>query len=215
MASAVAVSAAIGRSAPRASAQPPPAANPYAATAESIWPGIVRFYPSAEDKSKAPPSLIVQIPPSRFGPPPENPPIVPKFSKDGDRHVATIEIEPGTSLYGAGVVPGPLTLNGRTFIAAPADRDVAPPAENADPARPAPPPGPPPVPPIPLKLIGVLERANGVKWAVLTDGKNAPMYGKDGDIVDGRYQIVKIGTESVEMTYADGRGRTVIRLTGQ
>jgi hypothetical protein len=55
-----------------------------------------------------------------------------------------------------------------------------------------------------------------VKWAVLTDGKSpTPMYGKDGDIIDGRYQIVKIGTESIEMTYADGRGRTVIRLTGQ
>jgi hypothetical protein len=92
---------------------------------------------------------------------------------------------------------------------------IAPPAASTEAARPAPPPGPPPVPPIPLKLIGVLERANGVKWAVLTDGKNAPIYGKDGDIVDGRYQIVKIGTESVEMTYADGRGRTVIRLTGQ
>ena len=75
--------------------------------------------------------------------------------------------------------------------------------------------GPPPLPPIPLKLIGVLERANGVKWAVLTEGKSGPMYGKDGDIIDGRYAIVKIGTESVEMTYADGRGRQVIRLTGQ
>lgn len=72
------------------------------------------------------------------------------------------------------------------------------------------------VPPISLKLIGILERANGVKWAVLSDGKTAtPFYGKDGDIVDGRWQIVKIGTESIEMTYADGRGRTVIRLTGQ
>jgi len=26
---------------------------------------------------------------------------------------------------------------------------------------------------------------------------------------------VKIGNESIEMTYADGRGRQVIRLTGQ
>jgi hypothetical protein len=76
--------------------------------------------------------------------------------------------------------------------------------------------GPPPPPPIPLKLIGILERANGVKWAVLSDGKAAtPFYGKDGDIVDGRWQIVQIGTESITMTYADGRGRTVIRLTGQ
>lgn len=81
---------------------------------------------------------------------------------------------------------------------------------------PAIPAGPPPPPPIPLKLIGVLERANGVKWAVLSDGKSGtPMYGKDGDIIDGRYQIVKIGNESIEMTYADGRGRQMIRLTGQ
>lgn len=90
---------------------------------------------------------------------------------------------------------------------------VTPPVGEA-PRAPAPPPGPPPVPPIPLKLIGVLERANGVKWAVLSDGKG-PMYGKDGDIIDGRYVIVKIGTESIEMTHADGRGRQVIRLTGQ
>ena len=80
---------------------------------------------------------------------------------------------------------------------------------------PGPPPGPPPAPPIPLKLIGVLTRANEVRWAVLTDGKSGPMYGKDGDIIDGRYLIVKIGTESIEMTYTDGRGRQVIRLTGQ
>jgi hypothetical protein len=83
------------------------------------------------------------------------------------------------------------------------------------PTTPIGPPPPPPVPPIALKLIGVLERANGVKWAVLSDGKSAPMYGKDGDIIDGRYLIVKIGTESIEMTHADGRGRQVIRLTGQ
>jgi hypothetical protein len=41
------------------------------------------------------------------------------------------------------------------------------------------------------------------------------MYGKDGDTIDGRYRIVKIGAESVEVTHLDGRGRQVIRLTGQ
>ena len=46
--------------------------------------------------------------------------------------------------------------------------------------------GPPPPPPIPLKFIGILERANGVKWAVLSDGK-VTMHGRDGDIIDGRY----------------------------
>ena len=95
---------------------------------------------------------------------------------------------------------------------APPTKAPTPPTE---PIRTGPPP-PPPLPPITLKLIGVLERANGVKWAVLSDGKaSTPMYGKDGDIIDGRYQILKIGTESIEMTYVDGRGRTVIRLTGQ
>ena len=97
----------------------------------------------------------------------------------------------------------------------PPPRPVMTPPVIEAPHVPAPPPGPPPAPPIPLKLIGVLERANGVKWAVLTDGKSGPLYGKDGDIIDGRYMIVKIGTESIEMTHADGRGRQVIRLTGQ
>jgi hypothetical protein len=78
-------------------------------------------------------------------------------------------------------------------------------------------PAPPPPPaPIPLKFLGVLERANGVKWAVLTDGKSpTPLYGRDGDIIDGRYLIVKIGAESIEMTHTNGQGRQVIRLTGQ
>jgi hypothetical protein len=65
-----------------------------------------------------------------------------------------------------------------------------------------------------LKFIGTLTRANGVQWAALSDGKNVS-YGREGDIIDGRYRIVKIGTESIELTYVDGRGRQVVRLTGQ
>lgn len=80
--------------------------------------------------------------------------------------------------------------------------------------RPAVPTGPPPPPPIPLKFLGFVVRENGEKWAVLSDGK-AQMHGREGDIVDGRYRIVKIGAESIELTYADGRGSQVIRLTGQ
>jgi hypothetical protein len=98
----------------------------------------------------------------------------------------------------------------------PAPRPVMPPApvDVAKPAEPVTPPGPPPAPPISLKFIGVLTREDGTQWAVLNDGKNV-MHGKEGDIIEGRYRIVKIGTESVEMTYVDGRGRQVIRLTGQ
>lgn len=114
--------------------------------------------------------------------------------------------------------PGEAKRNPFRFQARPAPpppplqpKGTAPPIET----QPGPPPAPP-VPPIPLKLIGILTRADGVKWAVLSDGKvPTPFYGKDGDIVDGRWQIVKIGTESIEMTYPNGTGKTVIRLTGQ
>jgi hypothetical protein len=84
------------------------------------------------------------------------------------------------------------------------------------PAPDAAPAGPPPPPPIPLKFIGVLEQSDGAKWAVLSVGDGrAPLHGKEGDIIDGRYRILKIGTESIEMAYLDGRGRQTIRLTGQ
>jgi hypothetical protein len=75
----------------------------------------------------------------------------------------------------------------------------------------------PAVQPIPLKFLGTLEKSSdGVKLAVLSlsDGR-APLYGKEGDIIDGRYRIVKIGAESIEMAHLDGRGQQAIRLSGQ
>lgn len=122
------------------------------------------------------------------------------------------------TLTGTRSDPGEASRNPFRFqprAAPPPPRPELPPPGQVPFTAPPPPAGPPPLPPIGLKLIGVLERANGVKWAVLSDGKSPPMYGKEGEIIDGRYAIVKIGAESIEMTYADGRGRQVIRLTGQ
>jgi hypothetical protein len=77
------------------------------------------------------------------------------------------------------------------------------------------PPPPPPVAPINLKFLGVLERENKPKMAILSDGTGAtPFYGMEGEIVAGRYRILKIGVESIEMAYLDGRGRQTIRLNG-
>ena len=76
-----------------------------------------------------------------------------------------------------------------------------------------PPPPPPPPPPIPLKFIGKLETRTGV-IAAFSDCRTT-MRGKEGDIIDGRYRLVKIGVESVVMEYLDGRGRTTIRESGQ
>jgi hypothetical protein len=99
----------------------------------------------------------------------------------------------------------------------PAPKRVEAPPAPIEAPKPGPvvPAGPPALPPIQLKFIGVLERSDGTKWAALSDGKARVMQGKEGDIIDGQYRLVKIGAESVEMTYVDGRGRQVIRLTGQ
>lgn len=83
------------------------------------------------------------------------------------------------------------------------------------PVVPTGPPPPPPLAPITLKFIGIVEApSHGEKIAILSDGRNAPFYGKEGAIIEGRFRILKIGVESVEMAYADGRGRQTIRLTG-
>jgi hypothetical protein len=92
---------------------------------------------------------------------------------------------------------------------------VRPPAE--PPAAPAPigPPPPPSTPPIPFKFIGVLEvPGQSQRVAILSDPRGV-YHGREGDIIEGRYRILKIGVESVEMAEVDGRGRQTIRLSGQ
>ena len=84
----------------------------------------------------------------------------------------------------------------------------------AAPPVPTGPPPPPPLPPIALKFIGLIESGSSSRVAILSDGRGAPLYGKEGDTVLGQYRIVRIGTESIEMTYLDGRGRQSIRLSG-
>jgi hypothetical protein len=76
--------------------------------------------------------------------------------------------------------------------------------------------GPPPPPPITLRFIGLIEapqRAGRV--AMLSDGRGGLMFGKEGDIIEGRYRLVRVGTDSLDIAYSDGRGRQTIRLSGQ
>lgn len=101
-----------------------------------------------------------------------------------------------------------------------------PPPPPAPPRPPAPPPAPPPQPQLPqgpvlpppppqitLKFVGVLRLPNGRTLASLSDGKGL-MAGAEGDVIDGRFRIVKIGVESIVMEYLDGRGRQTIPLRG-
>ena len=89
------------------------------------------------------------------------------------------------------------------------------PVMTAPPVAPIVPSGPPPPPAITLKFIGVIDPGGGKpKIAILSDGQGMPLSGVEGGIVAGRYRILRIGVESIEMSYLDGRGRQTIRLTG-
>ena len=84
----------------------------------------------------------------------------------------------------------------------------------AVPTVPMPPP-PPTVPPIPYRFIGVLSGVPGQgRIAVLTDGKTV-VHGRLNQEIEGRYRIVHIGEESLQIEHLDGRGRQTLRLLGQ
>ena len=97
----------------------------------------------------------------------------------------------------------------------------APPPQAARPVQPppqtyVPPPiatGPPPPPPIPLKYVGFLAPSQTERVAVLSDARGNPFYGKEGEIIEGRYRVLRIAADSVDIAYADGRGRQTIRLS--
>lgn len=63
--------------------------------------------------------------------------------------------------------------------------------------KPGPPPPPPP-PPIDLKFYGFASRKDGYKRIFLSKGEDI-FVAKEGDIVDRRYKIVRIGQNSVDV----------------
>jgi hypothetical protein len=75
---------------------------------------------------------------------------------------------------------------------------------------------PPPPPPIPLRFIGFLQPRDAAgRVAVLSDGRGNVFDGKEGDIIEGRYRLLRVGNDSADLVYLDGRGRQTIRLSGQ
>ena len=94
-------------------------------------------------------------------------------------------------------------------------RSAQQPAAAAAPGPPGPAtPSAPTLAPITMRLIGLVESSESAqKIAILSDGRGI-YEGREGDIIEGRYRILRIGVESVEMAYLDGRGRQTIRLSG-
>ncbi|MDQ3071498.1 MAG: hypothetical protein M3R55_17435 [Acidobacteriota bacterium] len=79
--------------------------------------------------------------------------------------------------------------------------------------QPMEPAGPPPTAPIPLRYVGYLESPQTGRLAALSDGRYV-YHGREGQVIEGQWRIVKIGVESVVIERADGTGRQTLRLTG-
>ncbi len=73
-------------------------------------------------------------------------------------------------------------------------------------------PAPAPSAAIPLTFIGFME-SPGIEGrvVVLTDGDDV-FHGRRGDVIDGRYRIVRLGLESVELERIDGGAQATLRL---
>ena len=65
---------------------------------------------------------------------------------------------------------------------------------------------------MPLSYIGFVE-SPGIEGrvVVLTDGE-VVHHGRVGDVIDGRYRIVGVGLESVDLERIDGQGEQTLRL---
>lgn len=85
---------------------------------------------------------------------------------------------------------------------------------------------PPPVPELPrigdtVKFIGIVETAGGKIgafsiWDAQTrECRGVPTAAREGEVIEGRYRVVKLGIESAVVEYLDGRGRTTLPLNGQ
>lgn len=131
---------------------------------------------------------------------------VPNVGLDALQHTQPEPLSAGRNLFQFGAAPAPKPAPG-AGRAASAMRPPAAAGGVANGGRPL-------VDPIPLKFIGIVEAPGPMgRVAVLSDGRDV-YHGHEGDIIEGRYRIVRIGLESIEMAHLDGSGRQMIRLTG-
>jgi hypothetical protein len=106
---------------------------------------------------------------------------------------------PGRNLFRFGVKPTP----------------PPPPVVQLPPGPPPPPPPPPGPPPIKLRCLGTMERPDVGRVVALKDPDSGAVFqALEGQIVDGRYRVVKIGLTSVVVSYIDGSGQRTLSFGG-
>jgi len=85
-----------------------------AGRSELLGDRIARFYAPSVEPNQLPPSMALEREPKVLGPAPASWSLVPSFDVTADgRHIARVDIDSSTSLYGTGEVAGPLLRNGR------------------------------------------------------------------------------------------------------
>lgn len=139
------------------------------------------------------------------------------------------QTRPASTIESPKVMPQPLELDKLEPVPEPPVASRNPfsfgtrPAEPGPPASAFVPPSAPPkptappapmVPPIPLKFIGRVMLPERRVVAVLADEHGNHYEVTEGQIVDGRYRVVKIGEESLVIEYVNGTGRTTMQLRG-
>ncbi len=80
-----------------------------------------------------------------------------------------------------------------------------------EPPRPV---GPPPRPQIPVKFLGFAEEPGKPGKVVSLSVAGLVVLAREGDVVDGRYRLLRVGLESIVMAYLDGQGQQTIRQSG-
>ncbi|HEY0872724.1 MAG TPA: hypothetical protein VGD94_04575 [Vicinamibacterales bacterium] len=115
---------------------------------------------------------------------------------------------------------GPVKENRNPFRFGP-KTPVAPPASQSPPQFERPPsyvpPPPAPTGPRPIgeliKFIGIVDTGSE-RIGAFSDCRYT-FSGREGEIIEGRFRVVRIGIESAVVEYLDGTGRTTLPLNGQ
>ena len=163
-----------------------------------------------------PPPAVSSKPPQRQGPAAANGPVKPE---DLDVRIESLN-KPAPPL-GEG--------NRNPFRFAPPPTPPSEPREYVPPKAPVNPrppdivvtPPPPPRISETVKFIGVMETSKGKIgafsiWDPTTrECRGVPSPGKEGDVIEGRYRVVRLGIESAVLEHVDGHGRDTLPLNGQ
>jgi hypothetical protein len=117
-----------------------------------------------------------------------------------------------------GAPSGPAEGKRNPFRFGPKPPPPAPPAPpQYGPPRSYVPPAPAPTGPKPIgeliKFIGIVETGSE-RIGAFSDCRYT-FSGREGEIIEGRFRVVRIGIESAVVEYVDGTGRTTLPLNGQ